>query len=119
MEAPSAAGLLRLLVVDGEVEEGDLGGAGVSTRGSPVGFCVSRRAAADRQVSGQRDLDLKPYLSVLGRQGALSRSKETATVFGGEDQRTKDLDSTSHLFVFDTLDLMDVAHMWNQSLLDF
>ena len=69
----SAAGLIRLLVVDGEVEEGDLGGAGVASRGAS-GRLGPPGAAAHRQVSGQRDLDLKPHLPVLRRPGRDQRA---------------------------------------------
>lgn len=77
LEGWSATGLLWLLMVDGEVEEWDLRGTGVSTRRSPVRLSISiaMGTAADCQVIGQRDLDLKPYLSVLRRHEDNSRSK--------------------------------------------
>lgn len=114
----SATGLLWLLVVDREVEEWDLRGTGVSTRRSPVRLSISiAMGTSDCQVTGQRDLDLKPYLSVLRRHEDDSRSKRNCYCVW--TWRTKDLSSsTSHPFVLDTLDLIDAAHMCNQNLVD-
>lgn len=77
-EGWSAAGLLWLLMVDGEVEEWNLRGTGVSTRRSPVRLSISlaKGTAANCKVTGQRDLDLKPYLSALRRHEDNSRSKK-------------------------------------------
>lgn len=98
-------------MVDGEVKERDLGGAGVSPGGPLVRLHTSTAgAAAHCQVPGQRDLDLKPHLPVLRRP---------------EDQEIKELpleikerDSTSHLMVFHTLDLVDVTHVRKQNPAD-
>lgn len=60
----SATGPPWVLVVDGQVEEGHLRGAGVPPpRGPPVR--LPGVAAAHRQVRGQRDLGLEPHLPVL------------------------------------------------------
>ncbi len=68
-----AAGSLWLLVVDGEVVERDVMGAGMPLGGTPSWARVRRRVplsvavviAAHSEVSSQRDLHLKPHLSVL------------------------------------------------------
>lgn len=62
-----AARMLRLLVVYGEVEERDLRRAGMSGQGSPSGVSADVLVVitANTQVTGQRDLQLKPHLSVL------------------------------------------------------
>lgn len=76
-----ATGPQGLLVVYGEVVERDLRRAGMSSRRAPPRAGASRRVplsfalmiAADGQVLRQRDLHLKPNLSVLreerGRTG--------------------------------------------------
>lgn len=98
-------------MVNGEVEEGDLGGAGVATGGAPVRLLTEVvGAAADFQVPGQGDLDLKPHLPVLRRPEEQEIKEQLLKI--------KAQDSTAHLFVFDTLDLMDVAYVRNQNLAD-
>lgn len=98
-------------MVDGEVEERDLGGAGVSTGGAPDRLLPRvAGAAADCQVPGQRDLDLKPHLPVLRRPEKQEIKAQPLKI--------KEQDSTAHLFVLDTLDLVDVAYVRNQNLAD-
>ena len=70
-----------LLVVYGQVVERDLWRAGVSSGGAPsqtragrrVPFGVTVVITADGQVVRQRDLHLKPHLSVLGEDRAKTR----------------------------------------------
>lgn len=109
-EGVSAAGLIWPLVVDGEVEERDQRGAGVPTGGSPVRLHTSTGAAAHSQVSGQRDLDLKPHLPVLRRPEEQEIKEQLLEI--------KEQDSTPHLMVFHTLDLVDVAYVRNQNPAD-
>lgn len=81
-------------------------GAGVSSRGSLVQLRTA--IAAHRQVTGQRDLDLEPHLPVLRRPQEMK----------AQPLEIKEQHSTPHLLVFDTLDLLDVAHVRNQNLAD-
>lgn len=98
-------------MVDGEVEERDLGGAGVSPGGPLVRLHTSTAgAAAHRQVPGQRDFDLEPHLPVL-RRPEEQEIKE-------QPREIKGWDSMSHLTVFHTLDLVDVAYVWKQNPAD-
>lgn len=68
VEAQLAAGPRRLLVVDGEVVERDVRGAGVPRRPPPSWagpVIVAQVITAESQVARQRDLHLKPHLSAL------------------------------------------------------
>jgi len=65
---PSATGPLRLPVVDGEVVERCLGGAGVTVGGVPALATGGVVVTAHREVARQRDLHLEPHLPTLEEQ---------------------------------------------------